>query len=463
MLAAMGTAARGGEFAGALIAVIVVYRIAVALERRGRSADVLTAVVGLVLIESLLWDQNSVPVGPFHPRLFGQNFRLYDILLPVVVLARARARRSNRPVSVLGAAVAAFCAWYTCCALMGLANGFGAQNVVFQAKFVIYFGGGYALAAGVNPREIVGSRGLGFLCRPLAVYVLVPVFITKEGVPPDAATVIVSLGIIALLVEIASDRPRFSMILACLVLLISPVSSHQRAALLGLVATVGVALLAPLLPTIHGHRLRVTPTEVLLGAFVLVGAVLSYPLLRGQSVTQLSDYPLGSAIARLQNSAGKRQSATDRVHEIHTMLPLIHQHLVLGWGLARPITYGIAGTSSVLTTTSPDEQYLDFLLRCGIVGLAFFGVAMLIALAWAAWVWRVSSFAPVAALAWGAAAAVAGILARASVEAVSEKYRLAIVLGLGVGMIASAYRSVERVSAGAETPVQTAESVPIGV
>jgi hypothetical protein len=80
----------------------------------------------------------------------------------------------------------------------------------------------------------------------------------------------------------------------------------------------------------------------------------------------------------------------------------------------------------------------DLVLRSGLVGLGLFLLALVTTAAAAArgWSWHESDRAAALALAGGAV--VAGLIAKGMVESIFEKYRLAVLLGLGIGVMISA-------------------------
>ena len=459
LVASLTTPVRLAEISGALALVLFLYAALVTVERRGYHTELLTVIVGLIAFESIMWSQDAVPVGIFHPKLAGQNFRLYDVLIPIALLARLRVRGLPRRVSALGAVVFVFCFWYMCEAVIGVMRGYGLNNVLFEAKLVIYVGGAYVLAAGVRAEDILGDHGIRRLARPLAVVTLVLLALTASGgginipvptlnvtglagVQPDAATLFLGLGVITLLVELASPRRRPTMVAAGIVLMLSALGSSQRAALVALAAGAAFAAVGWLVPVNRKRRIRLTPTEVLGTATVLAGGTAAYPLLTGASNWDLSNLPLASLLSRTFTSTGKAQSAADRVAQYHAALPDVMKHLVLGWGLAIPTTYIAIGKTVV--TQSPDDVYLSIVLRTGLFGLLLFAALAVAAIVVVARVFQDHPDSKVAALAWGCGTIVVAILARGSVEGIFEKYRLAIELGLALGMAQSAMASLAR-------------------
>ena len=58
-------------------------------EKRGRGTVVIAIIWGILLVEMALYpNQSTVPPGLFHPVFSGLSFRLFDVLIPVAVMAR---------------------------------------------------------------------------------------------------------------------------------------------------------------------------------------------------------------------------------------------------------------------------------------------------------------------------------------------------------------------------------------
>ena len=457
LVGTLSTPVRLLEVASALVLVVVVYAVLVSVERKGYRAELLTVIVGLIAFESILWDQNFVPVGIFHPTFSGQNFRLYDVLIPIALVARLRVNGLPKRISALGGAVFLFCAWYTGEAVIGVMRGYGFNNVVYEAKLVIYVGGAYVLAAGVRAEDILGPHGIRRLARPFALVTVGLIALTGssglnipiptmnvsglQGVEPDAATFLFCLGVITLLVELASPRRRPTMVAAGLVLIISAVASHQRAAVIALIAGAAFAAVGWLWPVKSGRAIRLTPTEVVGAGVLIFGGMASYPLLNGRSPLRLSSLPLGSLLSATFGGTEKTESTADRAGQLHAALPVIMQHPIIGWGLAKTITYVAVGQT--VTTPSPDNVYLSILLRTGLLGFVLFAALVVAAIVAVVRVWRIHPEPRVAALAWACGATIAAVLARGAVEGIFEKYRIAIELGLALGMARSAAVSLE--------------------
>ena len=202
--------------------------------------------------------QNDVPPGLFRPVIAGQSFRLPELVLLLALGSRLAVRGGPKRISPVGVAWVAFCTWYLLTGVFGLFAGHALEDVLFQAKAVIYLGGGVALLAGVDPGRLVTRQAIGrwFLAVGLIAAVMFPLTMRelhfgfsapglslyKMGeIGPDASSALVILGTGGLLIEGCRRRGRALIALAALPMVLSVFSATQRAAMLGLAAAlVGV-------------------------------------------------------------------------------------------------------------------------------------------------------------------------------------------------------------------------------
>jgi O-antigen ligase len=435
-----------------VVAVVYVFRILVRLEREGRPGVIVKWIIGLVAFEGALWSQNATPLGPFHPQVGGQNFRLYDILIPLALLARLRVAGRPRRIGVPALALAGFLGWYTVCAAVGIVDHNGSANVIYQWKLLVYIGGAFALVSGVSAEELVGPDGLIRLVRPMAVAFAaldllyfggVTLNVTNKyiaidqlhGVASDATTVSVALGgiVLAQLLRSKGPPPSKLTLAATAVLLLSAVTSGQRAVLLQLGGTLAVLLIGWLAP--GRHRIRTTPTEAGIGVLTAAAALLATPVVKGQSPFSLKAIPFGSKIAgETFSNLGKVESAQERTNELHQVALLFPDRPFFGWGLGKTITYYQTGVYTYLTSDVTDDVYTDILLRTGIIGAALWSMAILSVVWGAVRAWRQQLDERVAALGLASAAGIVGVLAAGIGESIFEKYRIAVMLGMLLGM-----------------------------
>lgn len=448
--------------AGAVLAAVA-FAWMVRMERTGRSALVVTMLVALTLVESVLFsDFSSVPSGLFHPGVGGLSFRLPDVAIPLALAARFVARGGVRRVSRAGLAWTAFFVFLVGSAAIGVLQGNQASEALFQAKALIYIGGGMALAAGVPARDQLGRHGLRRRAVPFGVLAAVLALTTSGpirtgvnipgvgatvvgGLHADAAAVFVAIGAMVLAVELCR-RPRSSIVtIACLPLLFSAFETGQRASIL-LLAAVVVTLSALLAGATGRLRARVTATEVVLSGALALGAVVV--LILGQATAEDAPprIPLAGPIATTFVSEGKIQSAEARRGLWREALSLAESHPVFGWGLGKKWVYFKPGPNEFATGSAAHNIALDLLVRMGVVGIALFLLAVALSIAGGVRAWRLHPDPHIAALAAGATAALVGLLAKGMVESIFENYRVAVVLGVVLGIARSAARDTEMVA-----------------
>ncbi len=425
-------------------------------ERRGRRETAVIIVFWAVLIEALLYpDQGMVPSKLFYPSLAGQQFRTPEVLIPLALLARWLATTGRRRVSAAALAWAAFFAWYAAELLMGKLFGNPTKTAFFDAKAIIYVGGGYALAAGVPARVLVDRFAKRAWLVVLAVVVticdvisyvpsaqvsyhlpLVP--IAGLSYSADASACVVAIATVVLVVELTRRRPSQWVLVLAFLLVISPLTGTQRASTVEAAVAFAVVVLVSFGRTWR-QRVAVLSTDVLKTVALVTGAVVvGLTLLPGHIVTT-------SVSARLHEvftGVGKTQSASARRQLWHEAARLISQRPVFGWGLGKqPLLRQVPPLPPVLTPTH--DLALDILLRAGAVGLVLFLVALAWSLHQGATAWRRSPDPMIAGLALGAVAAVMGIMAKGVVESVFDQFRVATMLGLALGVIASCARATE--------------------
>lgn len=429
------------------------------LERRGRAAAVLTLLLGELLAECLLYpNQSVVPVGLVHPGAGALSFRLAEFLVAVAIVARLVVRGAPRTVGVRTLWWAAFLVWMTTAAVAGILAGNDAGLAAFEAKAVVYLGA-MAIGAGIPLRSMVGERSLLRLLRlsgGLAALLIVtdqagirlgfnvPLLPVQELglIGGDLATVFSTLG--ALCVVLAASDRRIDLLAAAAVLFAASVASEQRA---GMVAG-GLTLMVVMLGlTFVPRRPRVTATELLLTATLALGLVFA-PSLARVVAGEAARLPLADDLESAFSSTAKRQSAESRVNQWDQARDLILERPLVGRGLGTTYSYFQSGQDDRVETNLTHNLLTDVALRMGFVGLLLFLVATGLALGdgWRAW--RRHPDPIVAALALGAFGAIVGILGKAMFESIFEKYRIAILLGLMLGILRSAASSLPSDGAG---------------
>jgi O-antigen ligase len=431
-------------------------------ERAGREHWVVFLILGLLVVESSLYENATLmPRGFFHPGSGSFQFRLPEILITLVILARLIVR--GRPVRIGVPALLwmGVAGWWTVELIEGLIRHNSTVKLPFEAKAIVYVMGAYALASGVPVRRFLDGPGFQRLLRwsALPATALVSLALAKKtyaahlplfplnnfgALGTDAATIFVCIGVIGFLLELAKDRRSAFNILCTVPLLFSAFLSHQRAVLLTLGATVVVVLAAVLGPTSR-QRLRVRAGEVVVAVLAVVGVVLGEAVVPAVTAQRPVQSPLitkvVNTVGNTIGSTGKAQSAQSRLNKWRIAFDDAKQEPIIGQGLGFTYSYFSPGPNVYVVTDLTENIGLDLWLRTGLIGLALFLVALLVSLVNGLAAWRLHPDRMVAVLALALVAAVVGLIAKGMVESIFENYRLATVLGLSLGMLRSAVTS----------------------
>jgi O-Antigen ligase len=430
------------------------------LERTGRPLTVLLALVGLLLVESALYASPfEIPVGLLHPEFWGLSFRVFDVLIPAAVVARLMSGREARLEPAL-LWWGPFAAWMVAAGLLGLVRGNNLAYLTFEGKLLIYLAL-VPLAAGIPARTYLTSRGVHRLVMTAAalaalltvtqllrIAIAIPLPLleieTLGELGADLASLFVALGILVLAVSLCMEGGRTGWALLAVPLLVCPLAVGQRAALLGLtVSLIAVALLAPL----ARRHLRTTPTEV--AVFLAAGLALATLPAAAPAVSEArpGSLPFSGVVTGAFTSRAKQLSQEDRVNQWKKARTLLAERPVFGWGLGTAYTYWDPGYFRFKETNLTHNIAGDLLLRTGAVGLLLFLVPVGLTLAAGLRGLLTAQHRGTAALAIGAIAAAAGMLARGGVESIFEKFRLAMFLAVLLGIALAAARDAERPAA----------------
>jgi hypothetical protein len=120
---------------------------------------------------------------------------------------------------------------------------------------------------------------------------------------------------------------------------------------------------------------------------------------------------------------------------------MIPRELLFGWGLGLEYSYWSPGPNVEVTSALTEDVYLDLWLRTGLVGAGLFILALLVSLGDGLKVWRHHQDRMVSLFAAALVAVIFGILVKGGFESILEKYRLATMLGLLLGMLRSTVTS----------------------
>jgi O-antigen ligase len=157
---------------------------------------------------------------------------------------------------------------------------------------------------------------------------------------------------------------------------------------------------------------------------------------------QAVEIPLAQQTITALNPSHRKGSVQSRYNQWDVVVGLIEQRPFIGYGLGTNFVHYEVGSKQNVTQDITHNIFLDLLFRNGIVGLVLFLGAIGSVLNAGLLVWRRHAQPYVAALALGASAALVGLLARGMVESVFEKYRLAVGLGVLIGLVLSARTSL---------------------
>jgi O-antigen ligase len=421
------------------------------LERTGRRLAVVLFLLVLLVVDSVFHpDPFAVPAGVLHPEVEGLSFRPYEVVIAVALVARAIARppRRFRLPTILWIS---FLAWLLVEALVGLYRGHPADLVTFEAKAAVYLGALW-LTAGVPYEEWRRSRAAVWLLGASAALSATIVVISRADVVlridvpgvreasfgemgTDTATLFACLGVVSLTVALCRTSSRAPFLVAAGALLPAALVAEQRAAVLGLIVSL-LVLVAAWLSRTGGRRFTVTRTEVLRGA--AAGAVvLAVPVIVLTASGRAAAVPFRDSLQTVIESKGKEMSAEGRRNQWTEAAPVIREHPIAGHGLGMRYRYYEPSKYRVIATDLTHNIVGDLLLRTGLVGAVLFLLALGASLREGLRAWRAHPNGTAAALALGCVAVVAGLCAKGMVESLFEKFRLATLLGLTLGVMLS--------------------------
>jgi O-antigen ligase len=453
----------------ALLPVIVVgvlgafFLFCVAMERRRRGVVVVLTLLGVAVVDAALYADTaaSSAVSIFHPRVLGQNFRLTQLVIPVAVLARLTAGAYAQRIAASASLWIAFFAWTLVSTVSGLVQGYEAALVLRQATIVIHVGMAMALAAGVPAQDYLRGRALPWFLQGSAVLATV-LFVTgtlgirvsSQALPllplvdlgrlgADAATLFGGIGVLGLVVTLAGlgdVRRRAYLYVPCILLTLSHLATAQRAARLGLQVTILVVAIVLLSPTAR-RRFRWTGTQLLTTAACVValglGAVFATAVAAAIGTPSPGVVAVDEAVTAF-GATSRQTSVESRYNQWDVIWADIAARPVLGNGLGHTHTHYDAGKREFVDSDISHNIVLDVLRRMGVVGLVFLLLALGMVAAQAIRTWRTHPDNLVAALAMATVAVAAGLLAKGMVESIFEKHRLAVLLGIVLGMAMSA-------------------------
>ena len=389
--------------------------------------------------------------------------RLPEIFITLALIARLIAR--GRPTRI-GLPAALWLVFIVAC-FVGMIEGKLYHNQfsqnIYEAKDIIYIGGGYALAAGVPVRRYF-DRGdllkLGTLCVVLAsvldlmtlahvsVNTNLPLLPLQDfgAIGNESAAILFAVVTMAFLVRMALGRVRLRNVLALVPVVGAVILANQRAVLVNLVVAFLVIVVAVTVRWWRGEHRRfharsgqvlvvfLTVVAVGIGLVVVPAAVNEHP----------AQLPLYSSYESLFHGEAKAESAQDRLNLASEVESLIPQHIFIGFGLGVQFPFFEAGTRKVQLNPYAHDILLDLWLRLGLIGLLSFVAALGASIGEGLRTWRRHLDSATAALALALVAVVAGLVATALLEPVLDEYRFVTLLGVSLGMLRACATSMEQ-------------------
>jgi O-antigen ligase len=430
----------------------------VILEERGRPEVIVLVILSIVVFDALVYpDGGAEPPGILRPTIMGHDYRTADLVIVLALVARLLARGLPRRVTGTGIAWTAFFAMFVLAAPIGLANGHDSVLVIFQTKFVLEAGGMAILMAGVPLARVTSPEFVGKAAWILGLASVIPIatafanrtislpLLPEAGfgsdLGADTATVLLSLAFLLLLVELCHRTPRPGVCAWCGLMIISAIVTGQRAALIGMAATLACALIV-----VIGRPWK-RRSSARLSHLLPVVALLLIPLgtlavLDARTSPSTSSVPVVSSITGSFTGVGKTQSANIRLRVWSLGRHLAEQRPLFGWGLGQNFTiFQDNGSEDPFTGGDFHDIAIDLTVTTGLAGFGLFLLALAASLGSAFATWRNARDSAYAAAALAAGIVLVQLVAKGLVESVTQKYRLALVFGLFIGVIAQAARS----------------------
>lgn len=417
------------------------------LEIEGKRHTIFVVLAIVFLVEAVIAGGGaSVPVGILRPQFGGQDFRPPDLVIVAAIGAHLLAARIGR-LGPLTFAWFPFVAIYFGGVAVGLMNAQPADLVLFEGKSLLYIVGGALIASGADLERLMAS--IGTVGLVLASAVLFAMFLRTAGIElsistpvqqlpgfgalsNDTITIFVAMGAIVIVAESVRANPSYLRLGAGVVLLLAPVAAQQRASYLSLAASLSVLIF---LVAGRTWRERSSIRPVQLG---LVTAVLTVVLLVGYLASNSSGVVV-SSVEDAFTGVGNAQSADARTSLYDEAWAMVGEDPIFGTGV------GAVVTTTVVTgelTTPAHNIFLEMLMRVGAVGLTTLVIAVGVTWSVSLRVWRWAADARIAAVGASVIIAFAAVLAKAMVEPALSKFRLALFLGIALGCLAAAERTL---------------------
>lgn len=430
-------------------------------ERQRRGVKVVVALWWVTLLDALIYPDvdASRATSFFHPVALGQNFRLIELLLPLALVVRIHVHGWPKRFDVSGPVWMGFYAYAFVATFSGFVQGFESGLILTEGAILIYVGCAMVLAAGVPLRDYVEDAVLLPLVRwsaacALLVFVLneTNVRLTTSAIPnlpidrfglfgADAASLLPVVGLFAIGAELSrrtGGRRRATVLLPGAFLILSHVGTTQRAARLDLYLTLLIIGLACL--SRNRRRFRVSGTQL---SLTLVG-VVALALIGPTFVESVSaavqgrqaqvSIPLAGQTAKALDTGRRQGSIQSRYNQWEAVLNLIKEKPIEGWGMGKTYIHYEVGFGYWKQGIT-HNLVLDLMFRMGLIGSVLWWGGIVGLLLGGFRAWRTALDDRVGALGLILAAATMGLLARGMVESIFEKYKLAVGLGILLGLL----------------------------
>ena len=429
-------------FAG-LALILLIWWFA-SLEARNERHTILVVLGVVVLVEAVLAGPASeVPRGILRPEIAGQDFRPPDAIIAAALAARVMNLKGDR-VSTMALWWSGFLAMYVTAAAVGILNGFPVVEVLFQAKGAFYLIGGMTIASGADPKRLSESIGrlsviaaavivIAFMVSALNLRIAFAIpgqrFNRLGNLSNDSITLMILIGVLALVIEATRGKPRPLYTGSALILLLSPAAGQQRASYLVLAACLAMLAILFFSPT-WKDRSRVTLLEVsLVFAGLIAVAGVNFVVNDGAEIVA----PIEDAFS----GAAEQRSAESRFSLASQAIDKIQERPILGWGAGIKVIRQ-AQLSNREVAAAAHNVILDLAMRVGLVGLGLFLAAVFTTVTAGARVWRSARSDLVAAAAAAGTICMLAVISKGMVEPALDKFRLSLSMGMSVGLVMAA-------------------------
>lgn len=421
------------------------------LERSGQEFAAVGTILSVLVVDAALYPGFDVAVGLFHPQLGTTSFRPYEVLIVVALAARLAAKGLPARAGTPSLFWVAFFGWVLLQALVGLYVGHPADLVAFEAKVVVYLGA-MALAGTVPVKDLLGSRTMTRFITFAAVVALGMIVLDSTGfrrawnlpgVPlegfgrmgSDFASISLAVGTVAVGLSMARQRGRALLLIAAAPLILTAFLPSQRAVLISVAALVVAGPLALLFRSAK-RRIMVSSAEVVLAGMTVVACLCLPWVIRG-SIGSAPSLIVTERVVTAFNSPAKTQSAQDRILQYKEAWPLINERPLFGWGLGKTLSHFQPGPDEFIANNLTHNVFSDLLMRSGLVGFGLFAIALGTSLVAGTRTWWNHPSDEVAYLALACLIVIVGVIGKGTVESIFEKFRLAVLLGVFLGMLRS--------------------------